>query len=498
MIFFILTLAFSGILLLILGRSKSSFWFAGILTGMIMLIIGFVFYLSKTGGIRQELEVLFFLTAGIRRRFQNAPIGINRLSVFTNIGRVLALFCFAGFSISESTLIPDKKKGWVYLLAGLAAAGFFTVFSPRVYGLLSGRMTPVQLHSLDMFWRVVLAAVLTASTALLFHNVWTMRLRWMSKRMAVVSVSMLDLALVYVLMGIFTPLQLSQMDRIYFLLSRFFYYSSGNSRHFWMIVIAASILLTVVSVFFLADYIRIERELGHPDGRFGKKVFNSDLGVRVFSHGIKNQLLVNQVLISELLDAVGTESETAVTVRQLLDNNDSILTRINQLNDFFKEKKFVFQPVSVIQLTAAVRDKYAHSSYEGRVVFEPMPEDTVLADRGLMQQTLVNIINNAVEAIAGRDDGRVEVSSYVGANQIIIRIHDNGVGIPPKIRNQIFAPFYTSKNSRNNWGIGLAYAQRILKEHSGYIRAESSGNNGTSFYLVLPRYNRKGDTNAER
>lgn len=498
MLFFILTLAFSCVMLLMLGRSKSSFWFIGMLVGMGMLIIGVVFYLSKIGGIQKELEALFFLTPEIRNSFHYAPIGTNQLSIFTNIGRVSALFCFAGFCISESTLIPYQHKRWAYLGALVIAVGYFIVFYPASYSRLSGMMPPARLKNLDAFWRGTLAAVLAASSGLLIYNVVTMPLHWMRKRMAVVCASMLDLALVFVVMGIFTPLQISQMDRIYFFLSRFFYYSSASSMRFWKIIIATSITLTIISVFFLADYIRIERELGHPDGRFGKKVLRGDLGVRVFSHGIKNQILVNQVLISELLKLIQAEPEAAELTEKLLENNDGILVRINQLNDFFKEKKYVFQPLSVAALTAPVKEKYAHSNYGGKISFLPMLDDLVLVDKSLMQQTLVNIINNAVEAITNRENGSVEVSSYTSAHQVIIRIRDNGVGIPPHARNKIFEPFYTSKNSKNNWGIGLAYAQRILKEHGGSIRAESTGENGTSFYLVLPRYNREEKTYGKR
>ncbi|MBR0520789.1 MAG: sensor histidine kinase, partial [Spirochaetales bacterium] len=71
--------------------------------------------------------------------------------------------------------------------------------------------------------------------------------------------------------------------------------------------------------------------------------------------------------------------------------------------------------------------------------------------------------------------------------RILITISDNGSGISAKSRKDIFNPFFSTKNSQTNWGLGLSYANMVVRKHRGSIQFESSAEKGTVFLIDLPR-----------
>ena len=70
----------------------------------------------------------------------------------------------------------------------------------------------------------------------------------------------------------------------------------------------------------------------------------------------------------------------------------------------------------------------------------------------------------------------------------VIEVRDNGIGLSKSKAKKIFEPFYSSKNSNFNWGMGLYYVREIVKSHLGSIRVESKEGEGSSFFILLPKY----------
>ena len=70
----------------------------------------------------------------------------------------------------------------------------------------------------------------------------------------------------------------------------------------------------------------------------------------------------------------------------------------------------------------------------------------------------------------------------------MIEVRDNGRGMTKSQLKKIFEPFYSSKNSNSNWGMGLYYVREIVKSHLGTLRIESKDGEGSSFYILLPKY----------
>ena len=111
-------------------------------------------------------------------------------------------------------------------------------------------------------------------------------------------------------------------------------------------------------------------------------------------------------------------------------------------------------------------------------------------------RVILNLINNAFyvvdekktvqQAQGGSYEPTVSVSTKKNNGKVEIKVADNGNGIPQKVLDKIFQPFFTTKPTGQGTGLGLSLSYDIVKAHGGEIRVETKENEGTTFLLILP------------
>jgi len=118
------------------------------------------------------------------------------------------------------------------------------------------------------------------------------------------------------------------------------------------------------------------------------------------------------------------------------------------------------------------------------IEMEIILQDTELEleiDPNLIEQVLINLVVNSIEAVKDKEDGRIILSAFRSSNKTIIKVSDNGIGMPEDVMEKIFIPFFTTR--KNGSGIGLSLCKQIMMLHSGNIYAQSKKGVGTSFIL---------------
>ncbi|MEA5520560.1 sensor histidine kinase [Limnoraphis robusta] len=106
-----------------------------------------------------------------------------------------------------------------------------------------------------------------------------------------------------------------------------------------------------------------------------------------------------------------------------------------------------------------------------------------------INQVFMNILSNAIDALLEREDQvhkKILIVTESQYEQVLIRISDNGGGIPPEILGKLFDPFFTTKPVGKGTGLGLAISYKIIEKHQGKIQVHSSGGEGTEFVITLP------------
>ena len=103
---------------------------------------------------------------------------------------------------------------------------------------------------------------------------------------------------------------------------------------------------------------------------------------------------------------------------------------------------------------------------------------------GKLNQVLMNIIANAIDAIP--DKGEITITTEHKDNDVVIRIKDNGMGIPDEIKSKIFEPFFTTKDVGSGTGLGLSISFGIIRDHGGRIDVKSDVGKGAEFIITVP------------
>jgi nitrogen fixation/metabolism regulation signal transduction histidine kinase len=120
-----------------------------------------------------------------------------------------------------------------------------------------------------------------------------------------------------------------------------------------------------------------------------------------------------------------------------------------------------------------------------KIELEVVLKDTdlsVQADVNLIEQVLINLLVNAMEALKDRPNARIILTGYpVSGNKVILKIADNGMGMTPEVLDKIFVPFFSTKKSGS--GIGLSLCKQIMMLHKGNIQAQSTEGEGSVFTL---------------
>ena len=100
-------------------------------------------------------------------------------------------------------------------------------------------------------------------------------------------------------------------------------------------------------------------------------------------------------------------------------------------------------------------------------------------------QMFLNLILNAFQAM--ENDGTLEIDTTFDDDLVHVYLQDTGIGIPAQIRDKVFAPFFTTKESGRGTGLGLAIVAQVVEDHNGYVGFDDVPGGGTRFHVALPR-----------
>ncbi len=181
---------------------------------------------------------------------------------------------------------------------------------------------------------------------------------------------------------------------------------------------------------------------------------------------------------------------TGQTVHQLTAEIDTAATRIHSLVAAVKGFTFVnqeatLQPIAIgrglTDTVTVLKPKARSQAVEVTVQVAPnLP--TVDGYGGELNQVWANLLDNAIDATP---KGHVKIAVDAADGKVIVRVIDDGPGIPPEIANRIFDPFFTTKDVGQGTGLGLDIARRIVLRHRGAIDVSTSPT-GTEFRVTLP------------
>lgn len=231
----------------------------------------------------------------------------------------------------------------------------------------------------------------------------------------------------------------------------------------------------------LYDYTNIKKSVAEQLLR--EKIETTERLVRTLAHEIRNPLTNINLSLHQLESEIADDQKmfTDIVKRNSERINHLIGELMNLSNPVARVDKQIDCTSLVTGTLAMAKDRLQLKGIQ--LVENYTPNITTIGDAGKLQTALLNIIINAVEAME-ENKGRLQIETLTNADNLVIKISDNGCGISPDNLSLLFQPYFTGK--KNGMGLGLATTHNYIHAHNGTVEVESVPGNGSTFTVKLP------------
>lgn len=488
MFFFVILFLLAFILIInIFSRPERNIFLTSACICLVVFFSGLSLYYLKVGGF-SNMQRMLYISGPLHVAFlEKLPLSFERLACFIISSRLM--FCYFYLMEGMNSWYRTKariRKSPVYALVILVPVLVLIIMSfPSVFRKLFDYNYSAQ-KLFAILNDVCITVYIVSSIVLYVTEYLQIQILYLKKRFRSRMISFILLGFQYTMFSMFEPITVYQNYGSIKLPAFFSFYSIRNKSGSWILFIclftASMLILMIQSIKYCHfDFDEKKKELV-----IEERINGAALSSSILIHGIKNQLLSSEILINTLKsnDCLKNNVEINEKVNQLSKINSFMLRRLNILYRSFIKINTVLKMVQSSTVFNLVKDKLGSDC---DFISFRIDDVKLLCDPDLLSEAIYNIVRNAVEATDGKPDRAVGITLRNTRTRILITISDNGPGISAKSRKDIFNPFFSTKNSQTNWGLGLSYANMVVRKHRGSIQFESSAEKGTVFLIDLPR-----------
>lgn len=210
------------------------------------------------------------------------------------------------------------------------------------------------------------------------------------------------------------------------------------------------------------------------------EIMNSVAPISSLADTLKNRL---QKTVDEPNDP-GAVEDLEIGIETIKRRSEGLLKFAQTYRNLNKITKLSLKRLHVHELFANLHQLMQPTFEQKNIDLEIILRETDLsfeADPSLIEQVLINLIVNAIEAVKEQEHPRIVLSAEASGKKVILKVADNGVGMPEELLDKIFIPFFSTKKSGS--GIGLSLCKQIVMLHKGNIQVQSVQGKGTVFSL---------------
>ncbi|MEP6627318.1 MAG: ATP-binding protein, partial [Ginsengibacter sp.] len=256
------------------------------------------------------------------------------------------------------------------------------------------------------------------------------------------------------------------------------------------ILLSASAFQTDGKKFMLIAFQNINEAVDETESKAWQKllsvmtheIMNSVAPISSLADTLKNRL---EKSIDQIDNKNGAVHDLEIGIETIKRRSESLLKFAETYRNLNKITKLNLKKVLVRDLFESLYQLMQPTLDQKKIEMDIILKDTSLqleADTSLIEQVLINLVVNAMEAVKDRDEARIILSASLSeTNKILLKVADNGPGIPEDVMENIFIPFFSTKKSGS--GIGLSLCKQIMMLHKGNIHVHSIVGEGTVFTL---------------
>lgn len=493
----LVALAFSLLILLRKYACRYTWFFAGMGLSLALTVLSSVIYAAKQGNYYYPNNLFFFPDYQIFLSLSQLRINYYSAVRICNIGIAAyllfsLLFAYQFTRNSRRTLFSKNLP--LLLLLSCFPVYYVWFYDPNTsYSFyiwyISGKNAGVArfIIAVDLVNYIILLLYLVAPILILILMYRQITIDLKKRQTFSLIVCLFLLNLFFLIMSVWGPFK--QIYLLSFPMG-LLYFPQHFEFGFLSYEILPLVLIGTVQVilFILFRYKGLDTVDFFREFRLKRNVHGLNQNLRSIFHSFKNTLFTIRILADQAEMGRGTEQgEQAVRrIREIADESMDSMTR---MLDSFREIRLQVSRCNLVDVLEAAVERVQIP--ENITLIRQYSQESVesVMDEYYITEAIVNLLQNACDAVmkARRERGQIKLEVFAEHEWAVLRITDNGVGIPKKNTNQIFKPFYTTESTRRNWGIGLSYVFRVVKAHLGFITVNSKEGEFTAFQVLLYR-----------
>ena len=212
--------------------------------------------------------------------------------------------------------------------------------------------------------------------------------------------------------------------------------------------------------------------------------------VAALAHEVNQPLTAmgNYLSGARRLNAAGNQHGVEQALGWIAEQSDRAQQIIRRLRDFVDKRAIEKRPESLLRTIEEASGLALIGVGQGvkRDIRVGADAAEAVIDKIQIQQVLLNLIRNAMEAMVGSERRELSITTTRADDMVEIRVADTGPGLSESVRARLFQPFVTTKS--NGMGVGLSVCRTIIEAHRGELRAVDGIGGGTVFLLTVPRH----------
>ncbi|KAB2889772.1 MAG: GHKL domain-containing protein [Desulfobulbaceae bacterium] len=220
--------------------------------------------------------------------------------------------------------------------------------------------------------------------------------------------------------------------------------------------------------------------------RFSQSEKMTSLGILAagIAHEINTPLTNISLNVELLKDLVGGDERVGRKIAAIERNIERASRIARELLHFSREKETALQPTSLNQVIASAFRLIEHQPLSSIIGLHLQEISEIMGIPWKLEEVFVNLLMNSLDACTDKD--RIDISTWMQNNRVMVSIADTGHGIPPEHLPRVFDPFFTTKEVGRGTGLGLSVCYNIIRQHGGEIELTSVEQKGTKISISFP------------
>ena len=499
MIYLFLTFITLSVFLVVRNfKSKNNVWFYFLVAGFFLAGIGLALYNEYISSYTQS-NFFESISPFVWKLNYYLNLDISKTYRIMNIGTALYMYSAVCFPLPY---IINKKIRRIMTFSMVFIPVLMVVFyEPGIIRLFYGITRPmlfseinqniVRLYKvLNLAFNLAIKAYLIISVALLIHSYKGM-IPILRRKFLYMIIGIVPIHILFFILFYWFPNH-NVLSTRYFMFPRI---SAPYNRFLFSFITYFVIFAIGILIYAMMRYNIFEINVRKSKVNFQRQMDTAHEGIQVFSHSIKNQFIAVK-LLAEQLDSLKQGEDFDKRKGDILTEIDNICTgaveRLGSLSHRMGTLKLRYDDVPLSAVICNVIRKMEKTNPKIDFTFESNNDMLLYIDKKQFERVIENILINSIEACSKCENPGIRLLAKEQNSYTVIAVTDNGIGIKREDLGKVFEPFYSTKPTVSNWGVGLSYCQKIIKAFGGIIEADSKLGEGTTINIYIPKAGGRG------